>query len=316
MQKYICYLFFAGILSCKGFEHENHIYEKNLNRNSLIIKNNFKQVDPLFLNCLPDTNQNFESMDEYFNFCIQKQKLFQQFASRFAHQFPNSDSATLLINNASIELSRRLNILLINQLSTSPLNADNMYNLSIFYGFSDENDIKRRIILYRSYPKKIQESEIGKKTFKKIRSHLFENNIDKDIHNFQNVELISLSGKMKPLSQLFEDRYKYYVLIFGASWCRPCLLDEQQLKKWYPLIDSSLVKIIGLSIDNEKTRWAKYLQKENYPWKNFLLKGSWNNSLIKELNISSIPMSLLTDHSGKILYQSNNIRDVLNYLAK
>ena len=104
------------------------------------------------------------------------------------------------------------------------------------------------------------------------------------------------------------------ILIFGASWCHPCLIQERRLKKIFSDIDTSVVRVAALLIDKNQTNFEKYIRKENFPWQCFRINGETENPFFQKLGFISIPRNFLLDSSGKILKEDLSVFELLKFI--
>lgn len=91
---------------------------------------------------------------------------------------------------------------------------------------------------------------------------------------------------------------KYIYVDFWASWCKPCREDMKNLKKLYKELDTSRLKIVSISIDDERDRWLKANDEEMLPWKSYI---DYAKECVSKLNITSIPQAFIIDQQGKIV---------------
>ncbi|RYD75851.1 MAG: redoxin domain-containing protein [Sphingobacteriales bacterium] len=168
--------------------------------------------------------------------------------------------------------------------------------------------------LFNSFPVSIQNNEIGKRVFKRIEDSFYDKNIGSSMLDFGNVEVYDIDGNKKLWKDLFVKTTEYKIIVFGASWCSPCLIQERSLKKYYTSIDSSKIEIVGISIDNSVNKFAAYLQRENFPWNAYRVDGEAENPIMKKLDFTGIPRNFLVDSNGKIVKEDLNILEILKFL--
>ncbi|HIB8181428.1 TPA: thioredoxin-like domain-containing protein [Elizabethkingia anophelis] len=106
-----------------------------------------------------------------------------------------------------------------------------------------------------------------------------------------------------------ESNSNKYLIVFWASWCRPCREEVPLLKKAYETKNPDL-EFISISLDNDKTAWKKALDKEQMPWKQFIVSGKGDvfddlQAVFKLKN--SIPYMVLVDKNMKILTSTTGL---------
>lgn len=93
-----------------------------------------------------------------------------------------------------------------------------------------------------------------------------------------------------------------YVLVdFWASWCGPCRRENPNVVRLYNKYKDSGFKIIGVSLDRDRTRWLDAIEKDGLTWHHVSDLKGWKNAVAQDYNISSIPRTLLLDPTGKII---------------
>lgn len=93
---------------------------------------------------------------------------------------------------------------------------------------------------------------------------------------------------------------------FWASWCRPCRMENPNVKKVYARFHGKGFEILGVSLDKEKGAWTNAIQQDGLPWKHVSDLGWWNNAVAQEYGVSSIPYTVLVGRDGKVI--AKNLR--------
>lgn len=159
--------------------------------------------------------------------------------------------------------------------------------------------------LYSILDKPIKETQLGKsvETYLLKRKSLLINNILPDF-NFT-----TFDGNQYRLSSFHKKNY--ILLCFWDSGCIPCIKSIPILK----MLDSSYskkgLKLISISIDNEKGEWIKSLSKYKMPWLQSCDLPSYIKGLsIRDLyDIQYIPQYFLIDMDGKLIYHNTQLND-------
>lgn len=125
--------------------------------------------------------------------------------------------------------------------------------------------------------------------------------------NFDNsaqLRLLSTDHKVTSLDSLIKiNRGKLIYVDFWASWCGPCIQQfpfSKALKKKY---EGKAVLFLYLSMDTDSAKWKRASSK--YKLENsFLIDNRYSSTLVKELQVSSIPRYLLYDKQGKLVHKN------------
>lgn len=112
------------------------------------------------------------------------------------------------------------------------------------------------------------------------------------------IALPSVSGDTIHLSSL---KGKVVLLDFWASWCGPCRSSNKELTKLYPKYKSKGFEILGVSLDDDNSKWKMAIAKDKITWLQVNEPGGWEAKTAMMWNISAIPTSFLIDKEGKLL---------------
>lgn len=108
-------------------------------------------------------------------------------------------------------------------------------------------------------------------------------------------EIMSLDGKPVKLSSL---KGQYVLIDFWASWCGPCRKEIPNLMKVYDEYKGKGLKLIGVSIDEDETKWRKAVSEEKL---NYLQLRDSEKQTMKLYNYNGIPFIVLISPEGIIL---------------
>ena len=105
-------------------------------------------------------------------------------------------------------------------------------------------------------------------------------------------------GKPFLLSSL---KGKYVLIDFWASWCAPCRGENPNVVANYTKYNNKNFTILGVSLDEDKTKWIAAIKKDNLTWKQVSDLKGWNNATVAMYGYDGIPYNVLIDPTGKII---------------
>lgn len=114
------------------------------------------------------------------------------------------------------------------------------------------------------------------------------------------------------LSQL---RGKVVLIDFWASWCRPCRIENPNVKRVYERFHRKGFEILGVSLDRDHAAWVEAIRADGLPWKHVSDLGFWNNAAAQEYGVSSIPFTVLVDREGRIIEKGLRSEELEGKLA-
>lgn len=117
-------------------------------------------------------------------------------------------------------------------------------------------------------------------------------------------ELSTPEGKKIALKDL---RGHIVLLDFWASWCGPCMDEMPNVKAMYEKYKDKGLKIVGVSMDNDKKKWEGAIGKAGLVWQHVSsLKGMRRCPVAKLYQVVAIPKLYIIGKDGKII--ANDLR--------
>ena len=96
-------------------------------------------------------------------------------------------------------------------------------------------------------------------------------------------------------------RGKVVLIDFWASWCKPCRMENPNVKRVYEQYKGKGFEILGVSLDRDKASWTGAIAQDGLPWKHVSDLAFWNNAAAQQYGVSSIPYTVLVGKDGKVL---------------
>ncbi|HEV8082768.1 MAG TPA: redoxin domain-containing protein [Chitinophagaceae bacterium] len=106
---------------------------------------------------------------------------------------------------------------------------------------------------------------------------------------------------------------KNILVIFWATWCRPCIKELPDLKQINEEYKKDNLVIVAISLDTNSIKMANMVSEKSLNWMHIFN----NRHIIESYRINPIPAIFLIDEKGVILYNSINRKsetDDLNVL--
>ncbi|MEM9982569.1 MAG: TlpA disulfide reductase family protein, partial [Bacteroidota bacterium] len=118
-----------------------------------------------------------------------------------------------------------------------------------------------------------------------------------------NFSLPTPAGKQVSLSSL---KGQYVLLDFWAAWCGPCRQENPNVVAAYERFKAQNFTVLGVSLDKNREKWLKAIEKDNLQWTQVSDLQYWESSVVPLYKIEGIPMNYLIDPEGKII--AKNLR--------
>jgi thiol-disulfide isomerase/thioredoxin len=112
-----------------------------------------------------------------------------------------------------------------------------------------------------------------------------------------------LGGRPRKLSEF---RGKPLIINVWASWCGPCRAEMGSLQALSKLDRKQQFQVIGISTDDDVNAALGYVKRAGLTFENFV---DHNLELENMLGANTIPVTLLVDAKGKVLYKARGSKD-------
>jgi thiol-disulfide isomerase/thioredoxin len=144
--------------------------------------------------------------------------------------------------------------------------------------------------LYATFSERVQKSDVGMY----IRD-FYERKAK--FTSFENIQLPD--GKTGKEEWVLQDTAHYNLVLFSASWCRPCHELIPLLKEIYSDLHDNL-DMVYISADDKPEQieaWKKLMEKEQIPWRS-LITGEKMKEVITKYFIDAFPTAYLIQPDG------------------
>lgn len=198
---------------------------------------------------------------------------------------------------------------LIKQSLTNPVSALTILNMP-----SDwlQMEKKRYEELLKSMSGRAVKSDYYKRVLLKLKN-------TKDILNEGSIfpYPVGKTPDMELLKYKFSD-YKYTLVEFWASWCRPCRADNPKWNDILTKYKDSGFQILGISIDESLADWRTAIRNDKLiNWLHVSdLHGAFNGVNALQYGIHEVPFNVLIDSTGKILKKEITAQELESILRK
>lgn len=184
---------------------------------------------------------------------------------------------------------------------------DNFFSLIALYQLSHfDTSIKYAEMILatlNSFSDKLKNSSLGKEIYDE--KSLLINNIKSSRTGNKVREFLvkDINGKIFKNSDL---EGQNYIIAFSATWCIPCQVELPKLKRIYDTYKSKGLKVVYFNNDDNLTKWRNHIIKNKLEWINVSegLKRS-QSKIQRSFGVYAIPVCLLIDKSGTIIYNSD-----------
>jgi thiol-disulfide isomerase/thioredoxin len=114
---------------------------------------------------------------------------------------------------------------------------------------------------------------------------------------------LEVSGTLMDGAKFDWAQYRGRVVLvdFWATWCGPCIGELPNVKKCYEQYHDRGFDVVGISLDQDRGKLEKFLEKEQTAWPT-IHDGAWeDNAVATYYGVVGIPTVILVDREGKVV---------------
>ena len=278
-----------------------------------VVINAGNTLDSIFTPHLIDTSLVFSTTKDLFDYQRKKYKEFWELSETLFSKGKSFNVTRDQYDSLRHHNSDLFYFLLFKYIKHSEKNLIDLRALSLIFENAFEIPEIDKMEVYNSFPEELRKSPDGIEAIN--NRDLFKKNIGSSIQEFSNIIVTNQENQRIKFLDLFQRKYEFYLLIFGASWCKPCRYENRFLKNSITLIDTTKVKIYNFSGDYNREKWLKSVKEDNCPWESFRLENGFQSSLIKSLNFISVPRNFLINDNLIIIKEHTDIKIIMKMIS-
>ena len=129
--------------------------------------------------------------------------------------------------------------------------------------------------------------------------------------NIPTFNLLDVSNK-KVYATTFKN--KFILIDFWASWCATCRVGNKKLAKLYNTIDKNKINIIGISLDTDKSKWLKAIEKDKIEFTQLIDPKGFDANTAIQFGVEELPSKFLFDNKGILIAINPTEEEIIKYL--
>ena len=125
---------------------------------------------------------------------------------------------------------------------------------------------------------------------------------------------VILKNKNNINTDLNQFKGKLILIDFWASWCAPCRLGNKKLVKLNTSFGSDKIYIIGISVDTDKSKWVKAIEKDKIKFTQLLDPKGFDAKTAVLFGVEELPAKFLFNENGSLIAINPTDEEIIKYL--
>jgi thiol-disulfide isomerase/thioredoxin len=105
-------------------------------------------------------------------------------------------------------------------------------------------------------------------------------------------------------------RGKVLVVLFWATWCRPCTEDLPQIQELYRQHKAAGFEVIGVNVDSAGAPIQDYIQQYKVSWPSIHEEGGLQGGVAQQFGVITLPTTFLVDKTGAVVNSAASVDDL------
>ena len=103
---------------------------------------------------------------------------------------------------------------------------------------------------------------------------------------------------------------------FWASWCRPCRMENPNVRAAFLKFSKKNFTVLGVSLDKNKEAWLEAIHEDGLSWSHISDLAFWNSVAVQTYGFEGIPYNILIDPQGVVIAEGLRGEALMQQLQK